>query len=1110
MKDIRIGNDISVIWSLYSDQKPFLLDGMNISVYLKGVYEKTKIEDYTIKDNEIHWTFFGKDQKHTGGYSLTLVVNEGAKGMVTTDVCDLVRLVSCTCYTDGTDEAGVQTETIALTSTINYVAGDGIISIEIDSELSEESTNPVENKVITKKLAELSAKIETQRNYTEGGVINSLGDFVQRDGYAYSDYIKVIPGKDYEINYGEVNEDVYLLEYNTDKVRVDYWTLVKYSTKKTLTIGANTHYLRISFMTNNVNDVSVTDGTNEVWRALQVSEVDEAVADISKLKKNAEEEAIYETKTFPFQYGRVAPNGALENYLSFLRCRIPLILEKENVIAITAPECEIVRMSAENNDGNISDIDVSYSFIGSNSHVAVWVTIARLDARAFAEYELSNYYTTNQYRSFAPEKTYAISQNVDDNQSRILNIESNQLSSSHQAELEIAELKETINAMEKSMSAIYKAGVPKDAQTIELPHDKGGKFLLNLHRKQNNGYVTKNNAYLPNANKDFSDVCVMANGEPLAMSKIFSGNIDILPDERLLPMNGSLMRQSSDGTFYGSYSKKVYKSPDSYAWEEMSVFSDLSNPSLCFIDSQDNIYVHDKGKLYRSAAPHITKEIVLDVKLYNSGATINTDTFVEHPTTHRLFTASYQKDFDIHILSSDDFGETWQTRYRSTDTYQHIHMLKIDIYTSAIYAGCDAGGGILKSTDNGNTWVDLRALNPSIPQATDYGIVYCDESGYRLTAGETAIVGGYSTLKTNDDFNFRPVLACGKPVYFIEKLNGILFGGMISSKHNRSTGIVISKDDGETWITAMTTAPLFESGSSDGYKFLTKCNDHLVCSLQSAKMDLSPVRIYCGGEHYYAQMIVDVPQGVNSLVVECGHYASKITTIYNNYEAKNPIVHQPLTSTMVAGKENNHLHLIDGGRKIGEIFPAIQSPADAQAVSIDAGFYLELRNVDLSNKPFHIGFWYKSPTSAEDKETEFRRLGLLSAKSISQRAYLDCGISIDSNYFFRVGKDRIAIDDLYPGIYGGAWMRIDINFRNDGVAEFYVNGREPQIVELSDNILPYLTKDNILYLYQPTITLNYFAQNTTLSGIQHFEISEGNITQDEAIKNFYANIYDVY
>lgn len=175
MKDVRIGNDISVIWSLYSDQKPFLLDGLKISVYLKGMYGKTKIEDYTIKDNKIHWTFFGKDQKHTGKYSLTLVVNEGAEGMVTTDVCDLVRLVSCTCQADGTDEDGVQTETIAVNSEVELLSG-GVG--RIDTALDPMSENAVSNAVITAefgKVNEAMSELKTQIEIN-GDVVNAADE----------------------------------------------------------------------------------------------------------------------------------------------------------------------------------------------------------------------------------------------------------------------------------------------------------------------------------------------------------------------------------------------------------------------------------------------------------------------------------------------------------------------------------------------------------------------------------------------------------------------------------------------------------------------------------------------------------------------------------------------------------------------------------------------------------------------------------------------------------------------------------------------------------------------------------------------------------------------
>ena len=103
MKDKRIGNDISVVWTLMRDGAPFNISGLPVTLYLRNMYGKTEIEDFTVSKNQVNWTFYGKDQKQTGKYSLVLVVNEDKEGMLTTDACDFVNLVSCSCKV-GTDE----------------------------------------------------------------------------------------------------------------------------------------------------------------------------------------------------------------------------------------------------------------------------------------------------------------------------------------------------------------------------------------------------------------------------------------------------------------------------------------------------------------------------------------------------------------------------------------------------------------------------------------------------------------------------------------------------------------------------------------------------------------------------------------------------------------------------------------------------------------------------------------------------------------------------------------------------------------------------------------------------------------------------------------------
>lgn len=134
MKDKRIGNDISVVWTLMRDGAPFNISGLPVTLYLMNMYGKTEIEDFTVSKNQVKWTFYGKDQKHTGNYSLVLVVNEDKEGMLTTDACDFVNLVSCSCkIVNGNDECGVQTETIEIESEVEL--GGPNVSLEALNEI---------------------------------------------------------------------------------------------------------------------------------------------------------------------------------------------------------------------------------------------------------------------------------------------------------------------------------------------------------------------------------------------------------------------------------------------------------------------------------------------------------------------------------------------------------------------------------------------------------------------------------------------------------------------------------------------------------------------------------------------------------------------------------------------------------------------------------------------------------------------------------------------------------------------------------------------------------------------------------------------------------------
>ena len=120
MKSIRIGNDIAVTWSLYKEGQPYSLEGMAVRLYLNHALGRSEIGSFKVSGNVVAWTFEGKDQKHTGRYSLELVVNEGESGMMSVDKIDFVRLTPVTPCCEDEDEENVVTEYVELTSTVNY------------------------------------------------------------------------------------------------------------------------------------------------------------------------------------------------------------------------------------------------------------------------------------------------------------------------------------------------------------------------------------------------------------------------------------------------------------------------------------------------------------------------------------------------------------------------------------------------------------------------------------------------------------------------------------------------------------------------------------------------------------------------------------------------------------------------------------------------------------------------------------------------------------------------------------------------------------------------------------------------------------------------------
>ena len=92
MEHIRIGNDI--VWVEHLRRMPPPILRRDAAFFLKTVYGRCRITDYSVEGNAIKWTLRSKDQKARCAYRRRLAAeNDGEKGMHTVDECDAFRLV---------------------------------------------------------------------------------------------------------------------------------------------------------------------------------------------------------------------------------------------------------------------------------------------------------------------------------------------------------------------------------------------------------------------------------------------------------------------------------------------------------------------------------------------------------------------------------------------------------------------------------------------------------------------------------------------------------------------------------------------------------------------------------------------------------------------------------------------------------------------------------------------------------------------------------------------------------------------------------------------------------------------------------------------------------
>jgi hypothetical protein len=183
MEHIRIGNDIVIRWSIFAGDAAYDLEGRDIAVFLKTVYGRCRITDYSVEGNAIKWTFYGKDQRAECAYSLELVENDAQKGMHTVDECDAFRLVGssheCGC---GDPEENVEVVSLQLKTVVTFPGGGGGSGLQYADErtvyptrLEPEGNEPTDVEITEEERAYNIETYDMAWNRMEPGFVSYIG-----------------------------------------------------------------------------------------------------------------------------------------------------------------------------------------------------------------------------------------------------------------------------------------------------------------------------------------------------------------------------------------------------------------------------------------------------------------------------------------------------------------------------------------------------------------------------------------------------------------------------------------------------------------------------------------------------------------------------------------------------------------------------------------------------------------------------------------------------------------------------------------------------------------------------------------------------------------------
>lgn len=177
MKNIRIGKDIALQWTVTVDGVSRDLSALDLKLFLHNETAGSAVElAFTTQTDVLRAEVLGRDQRNTGVYRLTLWLNKDKIGQSVLDESTAFRLVARTEMEGGTDDNNLETETVELSGNLTT---DGYRDY---SELSER-VEVLEQQMPVSLEADSSPDTSWLMNKNGEVVIEIGGATTQRNGF---------------------------------------------------------------------------------------------------------------------------------------------------------------------------------------------------------------------------------------------------------------------------------------------------------------------------------------------------------------------------------------------------------------------------------------------------------------------------------------------------------------------------------------------------------------------------------------------------------------------------------------------------------------------------------------------------------------------------------------------------------------------------------------------------------------------------------------------------------------------------------------------------------------------------------------------------------------